>query len=147
MPDDACLLCRVARGELPGARIVLETERAVAVMNTREPHARGHVVVFPRRHAVALHGMPAEDVAAVLEVTRTIARAMRLENYNVLHNAGALAGQTVFHAHFHLIPKWSETEGLRYAREPISGIDQDEWYRRIMEALRAAPPREESAPA
>ena len=80
------------------ARIVLETERVVAVMNTREPHARGHVVVFPRRHAEALHEMLTEDVAAVVDATRRIARALGLANYNVLHNAGALAGQTVFHA-------------------------------------------------
>ena len=106
MREDSCLLCRVARGELR-AKTVPETERAIAVMNTREPHAGGHVVVFPRRHAVALHEMSSEDVAAVLDVARRIARALRLDNYNVLHNTSALAGQTVFHAHFHLIPKWS----------------------------------------
>jgi diadenosine tetraphosphate (Ap4A) HIT family hydrolase len=137
MHEDSCLLCRVARGELQ-AKTVLETERAIAVMNTREPHAGGHVLVFPRHHAVALHEMSSEDVAAVIDVAWRIARALRLENYNVLHNAGSLAGQTVFHAHFHLIPKWSEADGLRYAREPISGIDQEEWYRRVKEALTSA---------
>jgi histidine triad (HIT) family protein len=137
MREDPCLLCRIARGELQ-AKTVLETERALAVMNTREPHAAGHMVVFPRRHAIALHEMSSEDVAAVIDVARRIARALRLDNYNVLHNAGALAGQTVFHAHFHLIPKWSDADGLRYAREPISGIDQEEWYRRVTEALTSA---------
>jgi histidine triad (HIT) family protein len=137
MREDPCLLCRVARGELQ-AKTVLETERAIAVMNTREPHAAGHMVVFPRRHAIALHEMSSEDVAAVIDVARRIARALRLDNYNVLHNAGALAGQTVFHAHFHLIPKWSDADGLRFVREPISGIDQEEWYRRVTEALTSA---------
>jgi histidine triad (HIT) family protein len=137
MPEDLCLLCRIARGELE-AKTVWATKRAVAVMNTREPHAGGHVVIFPRRHAVALHEMNPEDVAEVIDVVRRIARALRLDNYNVLHNAGALAGQTVFHAHFHLIPKWSEAEGLRYAREAVSGIDQEEWYRRVKEALSSA---------
>lgn len=83
--EDLCLLCRVARGELP-AKTVLESERAIAVINTREPHAGGHVVVFPRRHAVALHEMSSEDVA-------------------------------------------------RYAREPIAGIEQEEWYRRVKAVL------------
>jgi diadenosine tetraphosphate (Ap4A) HIT family hydrolase len=53
MREDSCLLCRVVRGELQ-AKTVLETERAVAVINTLEPHARGHVVVRGATHGPEL---------------------------------------------------------------------------------------------
>ena len=64
-----------------------------------------------------------------------IARALQIENYNLLHNAGALAGQTVFHAHFHLIPKWSDDEGLRFQWETKARFDQQDDYHKIKQAL------------
>jgi len=139
MNDRACLLCRIALGEFD-VKALLESERSIAVLNTREPHAAGHVVVFPRRHVVALHDMDPADAADAIDIVRQIARAAGLTDYNVLHNVGAVAGQTVFHAHFHLIPKWSADEGLRYARDPVSGVDQRPWQRKITQALAGAPP-------
>ena len=82
--------------------------------------------------------MDSRDLGEVAVVARTIANAQGLENYNLLHNAGALAGQTVFHAHFHLIPRWSEQEGLRYSWKTDAGFDQQESYLKIREALNAA---------
>src|SRR6266478_4771321 len=134
MREQPCLLCLVAQGKIQ-AQKVLEGARTIAVMNTREPQARGHVVIFPKHHAKALHEMDSQDLGEVAVVAKTIANAQGLENYNLLHNAGALAGQTVFHAHFHLIPKWSAGDGLRYVREPVAGVDQDVWYRRAKDAL------------
>jgi len=137
MREQPCLLCLVAQGKIQ-AQKVFEGDRTIAVMNTREPQARGHVVIFPKHHSTALHEMDSRDLGEVAVVARTIANAQGLENYNLLHNAGALAGQTVFHAHFHLIPKWSEQEGLRYSWKTDAGFDQQESYLKIREALNAA---------
>lgn len=134
MSQGQFLLCRITTGDLH-ARKVLETERMVAVMNTFEPQARGHVVLFPKRHAVGLHDMDDQDLGAILAVAKKVASVLQLENYNILHNHGALAGQTVFHAHFHLIPKWSESEGLRYTWEVGKDYDQEQLYRKAKEAL------------
>ena len=57
--------------------------------------------------------------------------------YRVLTNNGPDAGQTVFHAHFHLIPKWSEQEGFRYTWKTDGGFDQQESYLQIKQALNA----------
>jgi len=134
MSAEACMLCRIARGEVK-AQTVLETDRALVAMNTREPQARGHVVLFPKRHVVALHEMSPEELAEIAGAAREVARASRLESYNLLHNAGALAGQTVFHAHFHLIPKWSEDEGLRFSWQTETRFDQQEPYQVLRRAL------------
>ena len=137
MSEQPCLLCLVARGKIP-AQKVLESDRTIAVMNTREPQARGHIVIFPKHHATALHDMEPQDLREIATVARAIANAQGLENYNLLHNAGALAGQTIFHAHFHLIPKWSEQEGLRYTWRTDSDFDQQEAYLKIKAALNGA---------
>jgi diadenosine tetraphosphate (Ap4A) HIT family hydrolase len=63
-----------------------------------------------------------------------VAAAMGIDSYNVLQNNGALAGQTVFHAHLHLIPKPSAEAGLRRVREP-SRIDHGDVFERVRAAL------------
>ena len=52
-PAEACILCRIAAGEV-NAQTVPSTTDTIVAMNTREPQAKGHVVLFPRRHVVAL---------------------------------------------------------------------------------------------
>jgi histidine triad (HIT) family protein len=137
MTERPCLLCLVAQGKIQ-AQKVLESDRIIAVMSTREPQARGHIVIFPKHHATALREMDPQDLGEVAVVARAIANAQGLENYNLLHNAGALAGQTIFHAHFHLIPKWSEQEGLLYTWKTDARFSQQEAYLKIKEALEAA---------
>ena len=51
----------------------------------------------------------------MLVLVKRVAVALGMPPYNVLVNTGSLAGQTVFHAHMHLIPKWSDEDGLRHA--------------------------------
>jgi diadenosine tetraphosphate (Ap4A) HIT family hydrolase len=134
MSHDDCPFCRVVRGELR-PRIVLETANVIAVVNNAEPQARGHIVFFPKNHAARLDQLSDGDLAEILVAVKRVAVAMGLENYNVLQNNGALAGQTVFHAHLHLIPKWSEHEGLRYAWEAGRKYEQDDLYEKLKKSL------------
>jgi diadenosine tetraphosphate (Ap4A) HIT family hydrolase len=117
------------------AQTVLETDHTIVAMNTREPQARGHVVLFPKRHVLALHEMSSDELADIADAAAKVARASQLTNYNLLHNAGALAGQTVFHAHFHLIPKRSEGEGLQFSWNTEARFDQGQAYQSIKQAL------------
>jgi histidine triad (HIT) family protein len=132
-PTD-CLLCKIVAGQLR-ARMVVETASIIGVMNDAEPFARGHVVFFPKRHAAQLTDMRDEDLGEILVVIKRVTAAMQVDNYNVLQNNGALAGQTVFHAHVHLIPKWSDREGLVYQREPQRDVDHSDIYQRLKDAL------------
>jgi histidine triad (HIT) family protein len=120
-----CILCRVASGEI-GAPLVADTSLIIGVLNTLEPFSRGHCVFFPRRHTPNLLEMDDGEAAELLVAVRDVAAKLGTDNFNVLSNIGALAGQTVFHAHMHLIPKWSDDEGLVYRREPQRGLDHGE---------------------
>ena len=129
-----CLLCRIVRGELAVERIV-ETGYVIGFMNEAEALSRGHCVFFPKHHASSLHEADEAALAEILVLVKRVARALGLGTYNVLQNNGALAGQTVFHAHVHLIPKWSESEGLVYERSRGRHMDQKEMAERIRVGL------------
>ena len=133
-PPADCLLCKVVRGDLRIEKII-ETDRIIGVINDIEPLSRGHCVFFPKRHTPAFHDVDDQDLSEILLVIRKVASAMELENYNILQNNGSLASQTVFHAHFHLIPKWSEADGLRFSHETLRNLDQTEISRKIRERL------------
>ena len=138
MSESECLLCRIVRGEIQPRRIV-ESERIIGIVNDLEPFARGHLVFFPKRHAPQLTAASDEDLAEMLPLIRRAAVALAAPDYNVLQNNGALAGQTVFHVHMHLIPKWSESEGLVYQREHHPKVDHGELVGRVKDALARRP--------
>lgn len=129
-----CLLCRIVRGELAVERIV-ETDHVIGFMNQGEALSRGHCVFFPKHHAPSLHEADDAALAEILPLVKKVARALGVGTYNVLQNNGAIAGQTVFHAHVHLIPKWSESEGLVYERGRGRHMDQKEMAERIRAGL------------
>ena len=99
-----CLFCGIVAGEVP-ATIVAETPHTVAFRDIA-PQAPTHILVVPRLHAadVASLAVAAPDVAAALLVeTRRIALAEGHDSYRLVFNTGAGAGQTVFHAHAHIM--------------------------------------------
>ena len=134
MQETDCLLCQVVRGERHAEKII-ETDHILGVMSTLKPLASGHCVFFAKQHAPNFHDMEESTVTEILLCIRRVLRAMGLENYNILQNNGALAGQTIFHAHVHLIPKWTETDGLRYGGELHKALDQGAVAHQVRERL------------
>ncbi len=104
-PDPTCLFCRIIAGELP-ATVVASTERSVAFRDVN-PQAPTHVLVVPRRHVATageLAATAADDLADVVSTAREVAVAEGLDDgYRLVFNTGAQAGQSVFHAHLHLL--------------------------------------------
>jgi histidine triad (HIT) family protein len=109
MTDPNCIFCKILAGELP-ATIVDEDERTVAFMDIN-PATRGHALVIPRTHAPDLLTVDLEDLNAVaLASQRLAARAMErlsADGVNLVNSCGAVAWQTVFHFHMHVIPRYS----------------------------------------
>jgi histidine triad (HIT) family protein len=102
MPD--CVFCQIVAGEIP-ADVVAETETAFAFRDVN-PQAPVHVLVVPRTHvadAAELADVEPATVAELVRVARQIAAAAGHDSYRLVFNTGADAGQSVFHAHLHVL--------------------------------------------
>lgn len=99
-----CLFCRIVAGEVP-AQVVAQDERVLAFRDI-EPAAPTHVLVVPKVHAPDLAALAELDpaaLAALARMTAQVARLEGLEGYRTIFNSGFAAGQTVFHAHAHVL--------------------------------------------
>ncbi|TIC84939.1 histidine triad nucleotide-binding protein [Nocardioides sp. GY 10113] len=105
MPTDpSCLFCKIVAGEIP-AEVVHTTERTVAFRDIA-PKAPLHVLVVPREHqpdAAAIAESNPLATAEMVTAARAVAIAEGHDDYRLVFNTGAGAGQTVFHAHLHLL--------------------------------------------
>ena len=113
MPD--CAFCRIVAGSLPAVK-VLETDRVLAFLDIA-PVNYGHTLVIPKAHYQTLLDLPDEAWTEMGGVSRKVAQALRRTLYaqgiNLGMNNFAAAGQVVFHAHLHVIPRYF-TDGLRF---------------------------------
>ena len=107
-PD--CLFCKIIRREIPSA-IVLETDAAVAFLDIH-PVNLGHVLLVPKPHHATLIDLPeplAAQVAPLLpRLCRAVQAATGAQGLNVIVNLGRVAGQTIDHVHWHVIPRFHD---------------------------------------
>lgn len=100
-----CVFCRIGGGADP-AWVVYEDEHAIAFLDTR-PIAPGHILVCPKAHAERLTEMDdMTHLTAALKVVAHLVEERLASSYNIGANQGALAGQVVFHHHWHVIPRY-----------------------------------------
>jgi histidine triad (HIT) family protein len=108
--DQHCIFCKIVRGEIPSARLV-ETESAIAFLDIN-PVCQGHTLLLPKAHQPVLAELTDElagSVGALLpRLCRAVAAATGAEGLNVIVNNGRVAGQTIDHCHWHIIPRWSD---------------------------------------
>lgn len=99
-----CIFCKIATGEIPST-LIYEDENCIAFHDI-QPQAPTHFLVVPKLHSPSLTTM-AQDHSDVLGKVMTkipeIAQSLGMEEYRVVNNNGASAGQTVFHLHFHVL--------------------------------------------
>jgi histidine triad (HIT) family protein len=100
----ACLFCKIVAGDVPG-EVVHTTERTVAFRDVN-PQAPLHVLVVPREHYDNAAALAEGDPDASVELVRSaaaVAKAEGYDDYRLVFNTGADAGQAVFHTHLHLL--------------------------------------------
>lgn len=120
--DDGNIFAKILRGEMPAAR-VFEDDHVFAFMDVF-PQTRGHTLVIPKRSAA--RNLLDEDPAVlaplilgVQRVARAVRAALKPDGLVVTQFNGAPAGQTVFHLHFHIIPRW---DGVAHSRHADGGM-------------------------
>jgi histidine triad (HIT) family protein len=109
---DECIFCAIVAGKAD-ATVVAQDERTVAFLDIA-PLTRGHTLVVPRAHSPDLLHADPEDVAAVARAAQRVAAAalpaLGAAGVNLLQANGAVAMQSVFHLHVHVIPRYRPGE-------------------------------------
>lgn len=127
---DNCIFCKIASGEIPSYTIY-EDDDFKAFMDI-SPASKGHTILIPKQHADNIFDLDETVASKLLPVAARIAKALKVElkceGLNLLQNNGEAAGQTVFHFHMHIIPrykvdkvvvKWVED---KYEGEPLDQL-------------------------
>ena len=103
-----CIFCKIAHGERPSA--TLYEVDAFRVILDVGPASRGHALILPKEHAKDLYSLSEETASKVLVLAKKMAskmsEALGCDGLNLVQNNGEIAGQTVFHFHMHLIPRY-----------------------------------------
>jgi len=122
MADPDCIFCKIVAGELP-ATIISEDEHTVSFMDIA-PATRGHALVIPRAHSADLLSVEEQDLRAVAVASKRLAERVKerlgADGVNLVNSCGAVAWQTVFHFHVHVIPRY-EGDPLRLPWVPAPG--------------------------
>ncbi|MEK6860090.1 MAG: HIT family protein [Nanoarchaeota archaeon] len=109
-----CIFCKIARGEIPCSK-VYEDDNFIAILDVH-PKAEGHTLIIPKKHFRNLLDMPAslgnEMLEAVKNVALDLIKQKKCEGFNLIINNEPAAGQVVFHAHIHILPR-KKGDGLR----------------------------------
>ena len=108
MKKDDCIFCKLANGDIPTNS--LYEDDIVKVIFDAGPASDGHVLILPKNHYDDIYSMDEDTAAHVFKVATRIAKAYKqsldYEGLNIVQNNGEAAGQTVFHFHIHLIPRY-----------------------------------------
>ena len=107
MRDD-CIFCKIANGEIPSA--TLYEDEDFRVILDLGPATKGHALILPKNHFANLFEIPEDMDAKAFILAKKIAKKMKdvfgCDGVNIVQNNGVAAGQTVFHFHIHLIPRY-----------------------------------------
>ena len=108
MNKDDCIFCKIANGEIPSATVYEDSIcRVILDVN---PANMGHALIIPKEHFDNIYSMDAETAAKIFTIATEVAKAQKAElnpdGLNILQNNGEAAGQTVFHFHMHLVPRY-----------------------------------------
>lgn len=112
MRDENCIFCKIANGEIPSRTLYEDGDFRVIL--DLGPATRGHALILPKEHAANLFELPEETAGKAMILAKKMAVRMKeklnCDGFNVIQNNGEVAGQTVFHFHMHLIPRY-ENDG------------------------------------
>ncbi|MFQ9985549.1 MAG: HIT family protein [Lachnospiraceae bacterium] len=110
--SDQCIFCKIANGMIPSATLYEDEEfRVILDLN---PAARGHALILPKEHAANIYELSEHAASEVFVLAKKMAAkmtdALHCDGFNILQNNGEVAGQTVFHFHMHLIPRYESDQ-------------------------------------
>ena len=126
MKDCNCIFCKIANGEIPST--TLYEDEDFRVILDLGPATRGHALLLPKNHFANLFELDDETAQKAILVAKKMAGKMKdalgADGFNLVQNNGEVAGQTVFHFHMHLIPRY-ENDNAGILWEPGETTPED----------------------
>ncbi len=108
--SDNCIFCKIAKGEIPSTTIYEDDD--FKVIMDLGPATKGHALIIPKEHYANIYELDDSLAAKVLVLAKKMATKMTkvlgCDGFNIVQNNGEVAGQTVFHFHMHLIPRYKD---------------------------------------
>lgn len=112
MNHNDCVFCKIIKGEIPSVKIY-EDELFSVILNIG-PASKGHALIIPKEHYENIYDLSEELTAKAFTLAKKMAEkmttALSCDGFNILQNNKEAAGQTVFHFHIHLIPRYNEDD-------------------------------------
>ena len=126
---DNCIFCKIANGEIPSA--TLYEDEDFRVILDLSPASKGHALILPKGHAANLFELPDDTAAKALVLAKKIGARLKdglhADGFNVVQNNGEAAGQTVFHFHMHLSPRYQDdTVDVKWKPGTLTDSDKEE---------------------
>lgn len=136
MKDDNCIFCKLANGDIPTNTIYEDADFRVIL--DASPAAKGHALILPKQHYANMFEMDDEVLAKAAKLAKKVIthekEVLGCDGYNVLQNNGEAAGQTVFHFHMHLIPRYEgEEDFLKWNPGTLTDEMKDDILSRMKE--------------
>ena len=121
MKKEDCIFCKIANGQIPSCTLY-EDENFRVILDIA-PAAKGHALILPKEHYGNVWQLGEAEAAKVMGIAAKVSEAQKkalgCDGINLLQNNGIAAGQSVFHFHMHLIPRYDE-DGVMIPWETLS---------------------------
>ena len=133
-----CIFCKIAEGEIPSA--TLYEDEDFRVILDLGPASKGHALILPKQHYANLYELPDELAEKVIRLAKkmviAMTKALQCDGFNVVQNNGEAAGQTVFHFHMHLIPRYKDDHaGVTWTPGKLTDEVRDEVLAKVRACL------------
>ena len=119
MKDCNCIFCKIANGEIPSYTVYEDDD--FKVIFDISPASKGHALVIPKEHYKNLFELDESIASKALVIAKKVATELSTEldcdGFNLLQNTEEIAGQTVFHFHIHLIPRY-KNDNVKFTTTP-----------------------------
>ena len=137
MRDENCIFCKIIAGEIPSYTIY-EDEEFKVILDI-SPASKGHALLIPKQHYADLFEIDEEVVARAMKLAKKVAthakEVLGCEGFNLLQNNHEVAGQTVYHFHIHLVPRYATAPNNKELLTWTSGELSSEEMEKIYKAL------------
>ena len=134
MRDANCIFCKIIGGEIPSNTIYEDDEFKVIL--DASPASKGHALILPKEHYADIYEIDEKTAGHAMQLAKKLAKHMtdvlKCDGFNIVQNNGECAGQTVFHFHMHLIPRYNgDSVGITWTPGTLTDEAKEEILKKV----------------